>query len=76
MDVHFFTEYHSSTEQDYVNTAKGGEKSRPLNTTRIREEDTIYIRLSAPLLRQISQARRKALVKRHNQTENDPDDKC
>ena len=36
-------------------------------TTRIREEDIMYIRLSASMLRQISQARRRALVKRHKQ---------
>ena len=78
MEVHSFTEYHGSTEQDFGKMEKSyadftirhyGSANRlplmaareihPLKTTRIREEDTMFIRLSASLLGQISQVRRK-----------------
>ena len=31
MEVHFFTEYHGSTEQDYINMAKGCEEESTIN---------------------------------------------
>ena len=67
MEVHFFTEYHGSTEQDYGNIAKGCEEESTIkDDTNQRRGHNIH-RLSASMLRQISQARRRALVKRHSQ---------
>ena len=68
MEVHSFTEYHGSTEQDSGNIAKGCEDESTIkDDTHQRRGHNIYIRLSASMLRQISQARRRALVKRHKQ---------
>ena len=77
MEVHVFTEYHDSTEQDFGKIAKGcAEVSTIKDDRHHRRGHNIgaYMRLSASLLRQIYQARRKSSCQRHNQTESDADD--
>ena len=72
-DVHSFTEYHESLKQDYGKIAKSyadftirhyGSTTTVVSDSyeeelRIREEDTIFIQLSASLQRQIYHARWK-----------------
>ena len=72
-EVHSFSEYHDSLEQDHGNIAKSyadftirhyGSSSRVVldgyeEESRIREDDTIFIQLSASLMRQIYHARGK-----------------
>ena len=67
MEVHFFAEYHGSTEQDYGNIAKGCEEESTINDdTHQRRGHNVHTVVTS-MLRQITQARRRALVKRHKQ---------
>ena len=77
-EVHSFSEYHDSLEQDHGNIAKSYAKSYAHFTirhygssstvvldgyeeeSRIREDDTIFIQLSASLMGQIYHARGKS----------------
>ena len=74
MEVHFFTEYHGSTEQDFGKIAKSCEEESTIkdDTHHRRGHNILYMPLSASLLRQISQERKKSSCQ---ETESDPDDK-
>ena len=64
MEVHVFTEYQGSTEQDYGKIAKGCEEESTIKyDTHQRRGHNKCIRLSATLMRQIYQARRRVLVR-------------
>ena len=77
-EVHSFSEYHDSLEQDHGKIAKSyadftirhyGSSSTVIfdgyeEESRIREEDTIFIQLSASLMRQIIMQEGRAPVKR------------
>ena len=77
MEVRFFTEYHGSTEQDYGRILKGREEESTIkdDTHQRRGRNNIHTVVSFTAETDFSGKKDIVLVKRHNQTESDPDDK-
>ena len=74
MEVHFFTEYHGSTEQDYGNIAKGCEEESTIkDDTHQRRGHNIHMPTVVSFNAETDFSGKKKSSCQETQTESDPD---